>query len=76
MRFKDRWMRHAVAISSNGRPVTRSFERHTKSNDGKTIVKVQVEEVVYAHDVYRKKIDGKKKADPILWHRGAKVGTV
>jgi len=76
MRFKDRWMRHSVAISSGRKPKVRSFERHTKSDDGKSIVRVQVEEVVYAHDVYRLKIEGKKKASPVLWHRGARVGTV
>lgn len=75
MRFKDRWQRHSVAISVGRRPKVRTYERHTRNKDG-DVVRVQVEEVVHANDVYRRKIEGKRKADRTLWHRGARVGTV
>jgi hypothetical protein len=75
MRFKDKWQRHSIAISSGRKPMVRSFERHTRNTDG-DIIRVQVEEVVHANDVYRKKIEGRKKPDRTLWHRGARVGSV
>ena len=64
---KDKWMRHTVAVPN----LTRTIDSWCKTHDGpKRIVR---EEMVHVHDVYRLKEGTDSK---VLWHRGAKVGTV
>jgi hypothetical protein len=59
------WRRHTVAVPS----VTRTIDSWCKTADGpKRIVR---EEMVHAHDVYRRNVNG--KVDDVLWHRGARV---
>lgn len=70
--FKDRWSRHTVAVPN----VTRTIDSFMKvREDGAVVVKrIEREEMVHVHDVYRQKVDG--KVLNILWHRGANVGAV
>lgn len=75
MSFKDDWHRHSIAVPS----VTRTIHRIKKADDwtpkNKKGVYVTYNELVHQHDVYRQKLDA-KKVSPVLWHRGARVGTV
>ena len=70
-KLPDNWpmMRHAVACPKT----TRTFTNVARDKDGNLI---EFEEMVHQHDVYRLKIEGKKKADKRLWHRGALIGVV
>ena len=68
MRFKDRWKRHSVAVPK----LTRKYEAHKRNAEGK-VVRVEVEELVHANDVYRQVVNGKVTKQ--LWHRGALVGS-
>ena len=75
MNFKDRWVRHSVAIDK----LTRTIHRIAKAGDwtkqNKKSVTRTYDEMVHIHDVYREKLPS-GKVSPILWHRGAKVGMV
>ena len=66
------WIRESVATM-----LKRTFEKHTRGAEWTkrkpTIVKVQVEELVYAHDGYRPKMEGEKKTRKSFWHRGARI---
>lgn len=74
MRFKDRWKRHSIAVPK----LTRTYERLVKADDwtreNKRANHVKIEEIVYAHNVYRQVVDGKVTKQ--LWHKGALVGSV
>lgn len=66
------WVRESVATT-----VKRKFRKFAKSGkivDGKPeIVSVEVEELVYANDGYRPKLDGEKDTRKAFYHRGARV---
>ena len=76
MDFKEKWMRHTVAIPNLTRTIHRIVKAKDWTKENKKGVCVDVEEMVHAHDVYRLKEEGSSKADKVLWHRGARVGTV
>ena len=66
--FKERWHRHTVAVPS----VTRTIDSFLKVRG--EVKRIEREEMVHQHDVYREKVDGKVLST--LWHRGARVGVV
>ena len=60
--------------------VTRITDCNRKVPEKKKAIRVVREESIAAHDVYRmrvNKLDDKvPKYSPIIWHRGAKVGSL
>lgn len=66
--YKDRWSRHTVAVPN----VTRTIDSFLRV--GGEVKRIEREEMVHVHDVYRQKVDG--KVLKTLWHRGARVGVV
>lgn len=66
------WIRESVATS-----IERTFEKHThgkgSTKRNPVIVKVQVTELVYAHDGYRPKLEGEAQTRKAFYHRGARV---
>jgi len=75
--FKDRWSRHTVAVPK----VTRTIDSFMRTmvvdadmRKVKAVRRIEREEMVHMHDVYRQKVDG--KVLKTLWHRGANVGVV
>ena len=71
-RKQGEWVRESIATNSK-----RKFQHHTHGN-GSTkknpvIVKVEVEELVYAHSGYRPKLEGEKNTRKAFYYRGARV---
>lgn len=66
------WIRSSVATS-----VKRTFEKHTHGAESTkkkpVIVKVQVEELVYAHDGYRPRFEDENDTRKSFFHRGARI---
>ena len=67
--FKDRWHRHTITVPK----LTRTIDSFLRTREG--VKRIEREEMVIMHDVYRQK-DTDGKVDDVLWHRGARVGVV
>ena len=71
-RQSGEWVRSPVATN-----VKRKFEKHTHGAESTrkkpVIVKVNVEEIVYANDVYRPHLQGEKDARKATFWRGARI---
>lgn len=66
------WIRESVATNSK-----RTLEKHTHAKESTkqkpVIVKVKVEEIVYAHSGYRPKLEGEKETRKAFYYRGARI---
>jgi len=71
-RATGEWIRESVATD-----VKRRFKKHTHGAESTkrkpVIVEVEVEEIVYAHQGFRPRLDGEKDTRKSFWFRGARV---
>jgi hypothetical protein len=71
---KTMWVRGAVAVPTLTREIHRVRKADDWDKDNKKGVHETVSETVHVHDVYHL-LDGRGKALPDRWHRGARVAS-
>lgn len=73
--FKERWVRHAVAVPDLVRTIHRVAKAENWTRAKPVSVMLTYDETVHQHDIYRQKDPDTGKVSPILWWRGAQVGS-
>ena len=74
--FKERWVRHTVAVPELTRTIHRVAKAANWTRAKPASIYRTYEEMVHQHDIYRQKDPDTEKVSPILWWRGAQVGTM